>query len=322
MKNIRIACWSLGKHAQTNILPALQRTDAAELRGVYTRDTEVLRRVREEYGCIAYENENQLLQDSEVAAVYISSPASEHYIQVKRCLEAGKSVLIEKTAFPELHEAEELVKIANDRQLVIMEAFMYRFHSQFSTLSQIVKEQYFGSPIRIDIQFGFPHLQRPNIRYDLDLAGGALLDAGAYTISAARNLVGDNLSLHSACTFSEPGFDVDTRGNAMFFINQTTVTCAWAFGGAYRNQINIWTPERNIYTDRIFSKSESYDATIELTDTRGGAEVISIGRENQFINMLEKFSSAAKSPQTSGENSQLINQARVIYEVRSRASIG
>lgn len=320
-KNLTVACWSLGRHAQTNILPSLQKTSSVDLHGAFTRNSEVLQRKSEQFGCIAYDDEDQLLQDPQVEAVYISSPASEHYAQVRKCLEAHKSVLVEKTAFLELHEAEELIHIANERQLVIMEAFMYRFHKQFSTLRQILLEEDIGDPIKIDINFGFPHLERPNIRYDPTLAGGALYDAGAYTVSAARNLTSDDLSLQSACIFSERGFEVDTSGNALFIANNTTVSCAWAFGGAYRNDVSVWTPERNIYTSRIFSKPETYDTSIELIDSKGRAELRKIGRENHFVKMFEAFKEAIRNPSASQENSQLLNQAKVMHEIRSRASL-
>ena len=102
------------------------------------------------YSCVQYNDETDFLRDACIDAVYLSSPTGVHAEQISKCLNAGKSVLVEKTALPNLIETEELLAKAEQKGLVIMEAFMYRFHKQFQTLKKILDSKKYGEVIKID----------------------------------------------------------------------------------------------------------------------------------------------------------------------------
>ena len=85
MSALNIAIWTVGERARRNMLPAISKSESVNLVGMLTRNIDVLNSQSKQYGCYAYNSSDELLQDSSVAAVYISSPNALHYAQVKQC---------------------------------------------------------------------------------------------------------------------------------------------------------------------------------------------------------------------------------------------
>jgi NDP-hexose-3-ketoreductase len=313
---INIACWSIGQHAIKNMLPAIAQCKDVNLSGIYTRNKVRYLEQCKLYNCELYIEETDLLNDSSIDAVYLSSPTGVHAEQISKCLDAGKSVLVEKTALPSLRETSELIAKAEEKGLVIMEAFMYRFHKQFQHLKELLDSKKYGEVIKLDCEFGFPHLNKDDIRYNKHLCGGALYDAGAYTLSAARNLLGNKGNIVWSKMIQPNEFEVDILGYAAFVSKNKVANCVWGFGSSYSNKIRIWCEGAHILCDRAFSKTPDYSATIVIEQNGSAVDTILIGCDNHFVNMLTYFNQQVllKSEQT--ENNELLTQAQVIDKVK------
>ncbi|WP_143710883.1 Gfo/Idh/MocA family protein [Saccharophagus degradans] len=287
MKKLGIACWTIGQHAQKNIIPAIKRCDSVELIGAYTRNEAILGAVCSQTGCKRYADEQELLSDSAVGLVYLSSPTGVHYEQIKKCITAKKSVLVEKTALTSADQVDELLEMARANEVLVMEAFMYRFHSQFKALQELLDFNRYGEIVRIECEFGFPHLPKNDIRYSKVLEGGALYDAGAYTLSAARILLGCNPKVEWAHVLFSKEFEVDVGGHAILSndINQIAI-CNWRFGASYINQIRIWLERGHLLVERAFSKPDSFDSQITIKNNGALIEKINCGPDNHFVEMF------------------------------------
>lgn len=313
---LNLACWSIGEHAQRNILPAVKKSSCIELKGVYTRNAQVLRNIGEQYSCKVYATPTDLLNDPDIEAVYISSPTSEHFHQIEQCLIHGKSVLVEKTALPDLDSALRCINLAREKGLFIMEAFMYRFHKQFSFLSLMLSDSKYGVVKKIDCEFGFPHLDTNNIRYKKSLDGGALFDAGAYTLSSIRKLAGERPQVISALVMSDAGYEVDTFGSSTLLVKDIIATATWGFGLSYSNRIRVWTDKVHIEVDRAYSKREE-PYKIKVSANGNIAEIIDIEPDNHFNNMLTYFSHAHSNESAAEEClTDLLHQSELLSEVR------
>lgn len=311
----KIAVWSVGEHAQRNILPALSCCDELSLTGLYTRDPEVLARSSEQYATQGFDTAEALLA-SDCEAVYLSGPNGVHASQISQCLEHGKSVLVEKTAIPDKQQANRLCQIAESQGLLIMEAFMYRFHPQFEKLQDLISQQTYGRLLSLDICFGFPHLAADNIRYQRVLEGGALLDAGAYTLSAAGILLGESCTLLGGRLHQEPSYEVDTRGAALWENDRgQTARCTWVMGGSYLNRIQVWCEEAHLIVDRAFSKPPTFESSIEVIANGKQVETHATGAHNHFIRMLQHFAKQLRQENLS-ELAELKTQAQRIAALR------
>jgi predicted dehydrogenase len=131
---------------------------------------------------------SDLLADPEIEAIYNPLPNSLHAEWTIRALRAGKHVLCEKPFASNLGEAEEMAKTANETGLVLSEAFAYRYHPLTARIKEIIASEQLGSIKHIEAQFCFLLPSPKNIRFNYELAGGALMDCGCYPVSLIRHL--------------------------------------------------------------------------------------------------------------------------------------
>jgi predicted dehydrogenase len=156
-----------------------------------------------------------LLADDDLDAVYIPLPNGLHGVWTLRALEAGKHVLCEKPFTANAAEALTVADAAAGSRLVVMEAFHWRYHPLAARMLAVIASGELGDVRRIEAALCFPLPRFKDIRYQLALAGGALMDAGCYPVSMVRALaaaeptvIGASAKLHG------PG--VDRRMQAEF----------------------------------------------------------------------------------------------------------
>lgn len=263
MKN-SLSLLSVGNHFEKNILPIIDNIDYLNVAGLFTRNEANRRKFCSRLQCFEYNSVDELLDDPASSHVYISSPNSIHFNQIKGCLNAKKNVLVEKPAITDIQDYKELKDLAVKNNVFFMEAFMYRFHNQFSALQEIINTQKYGCIKRADIIFGFPHLQKDNFRYSKTLKGGALLDAGAYTLSCARELFTQNPKLIGSKIDFDLNYDVDTGGSALLDFHEFCVNCSWFFGASYQNEVRIWFEDGILLANPFFSKPKNIEPKIQV----------------------------------------------------------
>ena len=106
-----------------NILDAVAKVEGIRCVAVYSRTEEKGKPLADKYGVgKVYTDMDAFLADEEINLVYVASPNSLHFEQAKAALLAGKHVLCEKPFCPRLEEAKELVHIAKEKHLFLMEA--------------------------------------------------------------------------------------------------------------------------------------------------------------------------------------------------------
>lgn len=314
-RRIGVGCISIGSHAKRNILPAIEQCKDVQLIGCFTRNDKVLNEIVEEYSCKHYSSEQELLNDKNISLIYISSPTSCHAKQTKAALSAGKSVLVEKTAFSNFSDAKELEEIASSKGLIIYEAFMYRFHEQFKTLKKLVLSEQYGKLLKINSTFGFPHLVLPNIRYSKSLDGGALMDAGAYTVSAFTELTQGPFRLLYGHTTIQDNFEIDTSGEAIIKSSDGVIgICSWAFGGSYINELKLWFEDALIEVPFAFSKASNLDSFIYVKRNGKVIESFNTGCDNHFINMFEHVAKCVRLSKIE-ENKKVLNQLEILTNI-------
>jgi NDP-hexose-3-ketoreductase len=320
MNTLNIAVWTIGNHSIQNILPAIEENNFFNLVGIFTRNKKNSDIQSQKYNCKGYLTTNDLLEDKTVDLVYISSPNALHFKQTMSCLSNDKNVLVEKSAFISSKESKKIIKIANEKKLIVMEAFMYLFHNQFFELKRLLDSKKYGEILSVEAKFGFPHLSEDNIRYSKDLGGGALNDAGAYTISAILNLLGFNTKLIFSSLKSDSRYEVDTSGLAFFKNNSASTSngvCFWAFGASYKNEITIWCEYGNIIVERAFSKPPEHEAKIEVYNNGVKVEEYKSGKDNHFITMLDFCAEKIINKDFYEENNKVLIQSDILENIRN-----
>jgi predicted dehydrogenase len=169
-----------------------------------------------------FANYAELLADPHIDAVYLPLPNSLHEPWTLKALAAGKHVLCEKPFAANATEAERMTAAGQESGLVLMEAFHYRYHPLAARMKEIVKSGELGTIRRIEAWLCFPLPFKSDIRYNLSLAGGATMDAGAYTVNVLRFLADSEPEVIEA-TAQLASLGVDRRMDAeLLFPNGIT----------------------------------------------------------------------------------------------------
>jgi predicted dehydrogenase len=229
MKTIRWGVLSTAKIGREKVIPATQRSELGTVVAIASRDLARGRTIASELGvATAYGSYDDLLADSSIDAVYIPLPNHMHVPWSLRALAAGKHVLCEKPIGLSAAEAEQLAAAAAAHpHLKVMEAFMYRFHPQWQTARQLVRDGRIGELRTIHTQFSYYNDDPQNIRNQPNMGGGALMDIGCYPISLSRFLYGDEPVRVLGHIERDPSTKVDRLISAVleFMKGTATFTC-------------------------------------------------------------------------------------------------
>jgi predicted dehydrogenase len=215
--------------ALEKVIPAMQHCRLGQVIGIASRDAARARAAANRLGLPrAYGSYEELLSDPDVDAVYIPLPNHLHLPWSLASLRAGKHVLCEKPLGLNATEAETLAEEATRHSdLVVMEAFMYRFHPQWLRARDLVAQGGIGELRSIATFFSYYNIDPGNIRNSRAAGGGALLDIGCYGISLARFLFGREPERVMAALDFDPRFQTDRMTSAVldFGAGTATFTC-------------------------------------------------------------------------------------------------
>jgi predicted dehydrogenase len=196
---LRIGILGAARIAPMAIIAPARRVGDATVVALAARDPERARRFAARHGVArVHPTYEALLADPEIDAVYNPLPNSLHATWTIRALEAGKHVLCEKPIAAAVLEAEAMAEAAARTGRVLVEAFHYRYHPLFARLLAIVDAGEIGAMRHLEAHLCFPLLIPGDIRWRADLAGGALMDAGCYTVHFVRHLAGAEPVVESA----------------------------------------------------------------------------------------------------------------------------
>ncbi|HUW08129.1 MAG TPA: Gfo/Idh/MocA family oxidoreductase [Anaerolineae bacterium] len=149
-----------------------------------------------------------LARDAEVDVIYVATPNSLHMEHSLLCLEAGKPVVCEKPFALNASQATQIITLAREKQLFLMEAMWSRFFPLMAEVRALLAEGTVGDlqilVADLCIQFNPDPSDR---RYALDLGGGALLDLGVYLISLASMIMGPPSRITAMAHLGETGVD-------------------------------------------------------------------------------------------------------------------
>jgi predicted dehydrogenase len=218
MEPLRIGTLGAAKITPGALTKPAREVPEVEVVAVAARDRARAERLARKRGIpTVHDSYEALLADPGVDAVYNPLPNGLHGRWTLAALDAGKHVLCEKPFTANADEAEKVAAAAASSGLVVMEAFHYRYHPLIARVLEILRGGELGSLRRVDTRMCFPLPFPHDIRYQLDLAGGATMDAGCYAIHQARTLAGIEPTVTDAqAKCSSPGVDRWLRAELRF----------------------------------------------------------------------------------------------------------
>ena len=199
--------------------------EEAELVAVASRDLAKAESFAQQYGFArAYGSYAELAADDGIDVVYVASPHNDHFASAKSCLQAGRSVLVEKPFTATSAEAEELLALARERGLFCMEAVWMRTNPLIRRVGELVRAGEIGDARHAEAGFGFTFDGPDDHRLlNPDLAGGAILDLGPYPVHLVDLVLGEPASVVGTGHLGPTGVDVHAVG-ALGFDGRATAS--------------------------------------------------------------------------------------------------
>jgi len=156
-----------------------------------------------------YGSYEALAADDEVDVVYIASTQNAHHPNTMLFLNAGRHVLCEKPFARSAAELAEMVALATDKKLFLMEAIWSRFLPSYVRLRELLAAGAIGEPRMVEADFGFriPSIDPDHRLFDPERAGGGLLDLGIYPVQLASMVLGDPDQVKGVGHIGETGVD-------------------------------------------------------------------------------------------------------------------
>lgn len=324
MSKLKIGILGTANIAKRSIIPELLKLDKHyELAGIASRDINQAKEVGLQYGVNPFASYLELINPNFIDALYIPLPNALHYKHASLALSKGLHVLVEKSLGCNYNEVKDLVNIARDKNVLLMENFQFRFHSQLHFLTNFLASEKIGEIRTLTAAFCFPPFSdKNNIRYQKELGGGALLDAGAYTVKVSTLLLGRNLNVKASVLRKSSEHNVNIWGSAYLVDEQTGVnsSCIFGFDNYYQCGVQIIGSKGKLSTNRLFTARENFKPVFEIEINGKEKEIFTLPEDNHFKNMLLSFHKYTMDDEAK-ENENLYNlkQAKLIQDINEKA---
>lgn len=156
----------------------------------------------------AHGSYEELVADPSVDVIYVATPHSHHREHALLAINAGKHVLVEKSFTRNEAEAQEVLEAARQQRVFVMEAMWTRFLPHVAAVRNVIDSGVIGEVNTIMADHGFLFPYDPNHRiYNINLAGGGLLDLGVYPVSFVHDVLGVPEQVHAHGSLTSDGVD-------------------------------------------------------------------------------------------------------------------
>ena len=249
MKPIRWGILSTGVIAKNFADTVAKMNGETSVLAVASRTMESANAFADAYGIERrYDSYEALAKDPDVDIVYVATPHSRHFEDMKLMLSNGKHVLCEKSFTVDAQQAREIFDLAKEKKVFLMEAFWTKLLPIYREVEKVIASGAIGEIRAITAQYGYTTAREAR-KFVPELAGGTLLDIGVYAIGFACMFLGyeydsilSNLVMNSAGTDAIDAM-ILRRGEAVAQLTTAIGAQMTVFGGIYGTKGHIDVPE-------------------------------------------------------------------------------
>ncbi|MBR5287277.1 MAG: Gfo/Idh/MocA family oxidoreductase [Clostridia bacterium] len=210
-----------------NFAETAARMDDIHIAAVASRSLDKANAFADAYGIAnRHASIQALADDPQVDIVYVATPHSCHFDDMKALIAGGKHILCEKSFTTDAAQAREIFALAKEKGVFVMEAFWTKFIPVYRHLSKLLADGAIGEIRAVTATYGYTTARQAR-KFDAQLAGGTLLDIGVYAIGFACMALGYEFDVVKSTLVMNPeGTDATDaillrRGNAV-----AQLTCA------------------------------------------------------------------------------------------------
>lgn len=295
MKPVLWGVLSVSRHFSLRVQPPLSASPAVDIRAIASRSREKAENAARAMGIArAYGSYAELLADKEIEAVYIALPNNLHAEWVMKAADAGKHVLCEKPFAMSAAEAERAIRHAERKGVLVMEAFMYRFHPQWQRARELVRIGEVGEVRSIHTAYSYNNRDPKNIRNRVETGGGAIQDIGCYAISCSRYLMGREPRRVAGFIQRDPDFGTDSLSSGILDFGSARALFTASTQAHPFQRVDVVGSAGTIAFPLPFNAPPDVPAQIVVT-TSLGSRTVSFPPVDQYALMFEAYSRALRA---------------------------
>lgn len=265
MRKIKWGVLGCAAFARSTAIPAMQLAENVELVGIASRTREKAEEFAREFGIPkAYGSYEELLADPEIEAVYNPLPNGMHPEWAIKAAQAGKHTIVEKPFADTVAEAEQVAAAAKENNVLVMEAFMWRFHPLHRRARQLIREGAIGEMKLVRVAFTFTLARETNVRLDAQLAGGGIMDVGCYCLSASRFLFDAEPTRVFAIADFDAEYHVDILASGVLDFPNGRALFDTGFALPYRNEYEVIGTKGRIVASGAFLPGPEPSLLVEI----------------------------------------------------------
>jgi len=315
---IRIGIIGCSTIAKNSTIPAILKSNNAKLERIGSRSNNKALEFSKIFDCEKYGTYEDVINDKDVDAVYISTPVGNHEEWVLKAAKDGKHILCEKSSTTSFDSAKKMVSVVKENNVRLMEGFMYRFHPSHQKVKECINDKTIGKVFLFSSRYGFPPISKDNIRYDKSLGGGILNDAGCYPINASRMLF-ESEPRGVFCNLTmDKETQVDTKAALLMdFDGNRQSQSSVGYDLEYQSNYRLWASDGSLSLTRAYNIPPDMQARLNIKNSNKDEEIL-IEPVNHFQLMVESFSDEIIKSNSDKFNFEedLLNQAKVMEACR------
>jgi len=304
--------------AKNSVLPAINNSKFAKLEMIGSRNQEKAQQLAEEFNCKNFGTYEEVLENKNVTAVYVSVPVGLHEEWTIKAAKSRKNVLCEKSSTSSYKSACRMVETCRKNKIRLMEGFMFRFHPQLQKVIDLINGGKLGMIFSFSGFYGFPYISHDDIRYKKNLGGGVFNDAACYPICASRIIFGEK-PVGVMCKMSiDKDSGVDTKASIFLsYSNERIAHMSVGYDLEYQGTYHIWGSKGSLKLNRSYNIPSDMESKITLTSENETTEIL-IPPNNHFKNMVDSFCSELLGNSSCNFNweDDLLMQAKVMEAAR------
>jgi len=315
-EKIRFGILGCSTIAEKSMIPAIKNSSNAKLHMIGSRSDKKASKFSKKFSCKIHGDYDQVLENEQIDAVYISLPPSLHEKWIIKAAKSGKHIICEKPAALSTESAKKIIKECKKNHVRIIENFAFRFHPQQTKVLEIIKKNSIGKIFSFYGNYSFNlNVSQNNFRLNKNLGGGVLNDVSGYLICASRLIFNEN----PVAIFCDLEYDdgIDVSGNIYMKYSNKTALYSFSYKNYFQSFYNIYGKNGVIQVERAFNIRNNMNGILTVKKDDKLKKII-VGRHNQFQILTEIFCNEIINSSLKKQDFEkdLIDQAKIMDAAR------
>lgn len=299
MGRIKLGVLGVSGHFEKRVVLPLQKSSIIETYAIASRSKDKAADFAKKYGIpVSYSSYEELLKDKAVEIVYIPLPNNMHSEWIKKSADSGKHIICEKPITMNTAEAKDCLNYAAKKGVLVMEAFMYRFHPQWNRAMELMKTGEIGKINSIHTFFGFNNTDASNIRNLLETGGGAIYDLGCYASSSARFLLQSEPKRVISIVSRDKNFGTDILTSGILEFGETRTLFTISTQTFPHQKVTVYGTGGILTIDVPFNTFPDVPGKVIVKTDVGTREILT-APENHYLLEFESFGESIRNKKPS-----------------------